>query len=226
MPFALHRAVGRRATVRPGRPVRRGAGLPAGRRRAAHHADRRPCARHRSRAGGRRGRASWRFLYVMLLVGMVASALVFGALLADFSADPPDPGDPGRRAGDDGAQHGRAVEAGGAQPGAHRGRRARGPPSAKSWRAFRARAGSRAASSWLSGSAPPAFSMQDILLEPYGGEILQPQRRRRPRRSPRFLRSRDARRASRSPRARSGAAAIPIGSPASARWSGCSRFRP
>ena len=37
------------------------------------------------------------FLYVMLLIGMVASALIFGALLADFDADPADPGDPGRR---------------------------------------------------------------------------------------------------------------------------------
>ena len=36
-------------------------------------------------------------MYVMLLVGMIVSALVFGALLADFTPGPPDPGDPGRR---------------------------------------------------------------------------------------------------------------------------------
>ena len=36
-------------------------------------------------------------LYVMLLVGMVVSALVFGALLRGFQPDPADPGDPGRR---------------------------------------------------------------------------------------------------------------------------------
>ena len=44
------------------------------------------------------------FLYVMLLVGMVASAFVLGALLVGLRAGSPHPGDPGRRAGDDRAE--------------------------------------------------------------------------------------------------------------------------
>jgi BCD family chlorophyll transporter-like MFS transporter len=65
---------------------------------AAHHPDRRPGAGHRP---GPRARAPAvvALMYVMLLVGMVVSALVFGALLADFSPGEADPGDPGRGRG-------------------------------------------------------------------------------------------------------------------------------
>lgn len=109
-------------------------------------------------------------LYVMLLVGMVASALAFGALLADFGqikliqviqgaalttmilnlialwkqeARDPSRTDP-------------------RQPR---------PAFAESWRAFSG--GGRAARLLVSvGLGTAAFSMQDILLEPYGGQIL------------------------------------------------------
>jgi BCD family chlorophyll transporter-like MFS transporter len=109
-------------------------------------------------------------LYVMLLVGMVASALVFGALLADFGKVKliqviqgaalatmllnlvalwkQEPRDPARTAFD----------------------RPR-PTFAESWRAFSqgGRSSRLLVAVWL-GTA--AFSMQDILLEPYGGQIL------------------------------------------------------
>jgi hypothetical protein len=73
------RALGRYARPRLDRPDRRRPRLPAGRCRPAHHADRRSRARHRSRAGHIRRPRVVALLYVMLLVGMVASALVFGA---------------------------------------------------------------------------------------------------------------------------------------------------
>ncbi|EWY39535.1 protein pucC [Skermanella stibiiresistens SB22] len=109
-------------------------------------------------------------LYVMLLVGMVVSALVFGALLAEFSQLrlirviqgaavatmvlnvialwKQEPRNPAATA-----------------PGLPR------PSFSQSWRAFQAsgRAGRVLVAVGL-GTA--AFSMQDILLEPYGGQIL------------------------------------------------------
>ena len=60
MPFALLVLSGDGQRPGLGRPGRRGARLPAGRRRPAHDADRRPGARHRPGARRRRGRASWR----------------------------------------------------------------------------------------------------------------------------------------------------------------------
>jgi BCD family chlorophyll transporter-like MFS transporter len=109
-------------------------------------------------------------LYVMLLAGMVASSLLFGWLLADFGQVKliqviqgaalatmvlncialwkQEPRDPARTRAD----------------------RPR-PPFGESWRAFLA--GGRASRLLVAvGLGTAAFSMQDILLEPYGGEIL------------------------------------------------------
>jgi BCD family chlorophyll transporter-like MFS transporter len=110
-------------------------------------------------------------MYVMLLVGMVASGLVFGALLADFSQvrliqvvqgaaaltmalnlvalwkqEPRDPSLAAKR-------------------GEPR------PDFGRSWQALAQ--GSRARRFLVAvGLGTAAFSMQDIILEPYGGEIL------------------------------------------------------
>ncbi|MCU0976069.1 MAG: BCD family MFS transporter [Steroidobacteraceae bacterium] len=109
-------------------------------------------------------------LYVMLLVGMVASALVFGLLLQDFSQM-------------------RLIQViqGAAmitmalnllalwkQEARDSGRAAAGrdqPSFGEAWTAF---AGDGRATRFLVavGLGTAAFSMQDILLEPYGGEIL------------------------------------------------------
>jgi len=109
-------------------------------------------------------------LYVMLLVGMVVSALAFGALLAEFSQVrliqviqgaalatmvlnvvalwKQEPRDPARTAPD----------------------RPR-PSFRESWRTF-SRGGRASRLLVAVGLGTAAFSMQDILLEPYGGEIL------------------------------------------------------
>ncbi len=110
------------------------------------------------------------FLYVMLLIGMVASALAYGRLLAQFSEIrliqiiqgtalltmllnivalwKQEARDPSRTAGDS-AQ----------------------PTFGESWRAFRN--GGRSSRVLLAvGLGTAGFTMQDILLEPYGGEIL------------------------------------------------------
>jgi BCD family chlorophyll transporter-like MFS transporter len=109
-------------------------------------------------------------LYVMLLVGMVASAIVFGALLADYS-------------------HLRLVQVvqGAAvvtivfnvvalwkqevrDPSRTAPERAR-PVFRDSWRTF-ARTGRAHRFLVAVGMGTAAFSMQDVLLEPYGGEVL------------------------------------------------------
>ncbi len=109
-------------------------------------------------------------LYVMLLVGMAGSALAFGALLADFDQIQlirvvqgaalatmvlngvalwkQEPRDPERMA-----------------------RAAPRPPFRSAWRAFAARTGARRFLVAV-GLGTAGFAMQDILLEPYGGEIL------------------------------------------------------
>jgi BCD family chlorophyll transporter-like MFS transporter len=109
-------------------------------------------------------------LYVMLLVGMVASALAFGALLARFDQIrliqviqgtalatmilnlvalwKQEPRDPSRTA-----------------PGRPR------PSFREAWRAF-SRDGHSGRLLVAVGLGTAAFSMQDILLEPYGGQIL------------------------------------------------------
>jgi BCD family chlorophyll transporter-like MFS transporter len=110
-------------------------------------------------------------MYVMLLVGMIGSALIFGALLADYS-------------------HGRLVEViqGAAvasvvlngialwkqepRGAARREGAAEAEPSfLDAWRLF---AASRGAMRRLIaiGLGTLAFSMQDVLLEPYGGQVL------------------------------------------------------
>ena len=111
------------------RTVRRGAGVPAGRRRHAYDPDRRSRAGDRSRAGrcaAARGR-----------VPLCDAAVRHGRQRADlqravaqFQRDPPDPGDPGRRGHADAAQHRGALEAGSAQSLADIGRaRAAGIPA-------------------------------------------------------------------------------------------------
>ena len=109
-------------------------------------------------------------LYVMLLLGVVGSALTFGALLADFSQLrlikvvqgaalatmvlnvialwKQEARNPSRTALD--------------QPR---------PPFRESWRAFSANSRSRRLLVAV-GLGTAAFSMQDILLEPYGGQIM------------------------------------------------------
>ena len=74
------------------------------------------------------------------------------------------------------------------------------PAFRDAWRALRRAAAARGRLLVAVGLGTAAFSMQDILLEPYGGEILQP-RRRRDDHADRAAGRRRARRASRSPRA-------------------------
>lgn len=110
-------------------------------------------------------------MYVMLLVGMVASALIFGALLADFS--------PARLVQ---VIQGSAVAtivlnsvALWKQEGRDRSRVTRpnsaDPTFRESWATFIQ--GERAARRLVAvGLGTMAFGMGDVLLEPYGGEIL------------------------------------------------------
>ncbi len=109
-------------------------------------------------------------LYVMLLVGMVASAMVFSWLLADFT--------PGRLIQ---VIQGAAVvtivlnlialwkqEPRNPKATAHH---IEHPSFQEAWRAFSS--GNRTGRILLAvGLGTLAFSMQDILLEPYGGEVL------------------------------------------------------
>jgi BCD family chlorophyll transporter-like MFS transporter len=108
-------------------------------------------------------------MYVMLLVGMIASALTFGVMLADFS-------------------HGRLIQViqGSAvatmvlnvialwkQEGRSRPTQSdrRDPNFQESWAVFTQ--GSEAVRRLVAvGLGTMAFSMEDVLLEPYGGEIL------------------------------------------------------
>ena len=111
-------------------------------------------------------------MYVMLLFGMIASALGFRRAAREFQPRRLDPGDSGRGAGHDDSQHGRAVEAGG---------RAAEPPRRNRSRAAQLSANRGRASSAADqalrrliavGLGTMAFSMEDVLLEPYGGQIL------------------------------------------------------
>ena len=111
-------------------------------------------------------------MYVMLLLGSIVSALIFGALLANFT-----PGrlvqviqGCGRR--HPCAQWHRRVEAGGARPvqaraaAGNRTRASRNPGPASS-------PGDKALRRLMAvGLGTLAFSMQDVMLEPYGGQIL------------------------------------------------------
>jgi BCD family chlorophyll transporter-like MFS transporter len=111
------------------------------------------------------------FLYVMLLIGMVASAVVFGLVLANFSQ----------------IRLIQVVQGAGLltmilnvialwkqearQPSLTSGERPRAS-FLESWREFRAAGLSRRVLISV-GVGTAAFSMQDVLLEPYGGEILK-----------------------------------------------------
>jgi len=110
-------------------------------------------------------------MYVMLLLGMIASALIFGALLADFT--------PGRLVqviqGSAVAtlvlnsvalwkQETRRPQRGAAQP-------QRDPTFQESWDRF-AHGGQAIRRLVAVGIGTMAFSMEDVLLEPYGGQVL------------------------------------------------------
>ena len=110
-------------------------------------------------------------LCAMLLAGMAVSAVVFGLLLETFQRGSTDPGRAGRRGRDDGSQLRCALEAGAAHfdkgclgAGACRPSATPGTPLRPTARTRR-----RLIATAL-GTA--GFSMQDILLEPYGGKIL------------------------------------------------------
>ncbi|CAA9256328.1 MAG: PucC protein, partial [uncultured Craurococcus sp.] len=121
-----HPALGRQQRAADRRPYRRGAGLPAGGRRAAYHADGRPRARDRPRPTGvtaprRRpalADAAPRHAGERRRVRRAAAA---------FQPAPAHPGDPGRGAADDGAELHRPLEAGAARPGPY----PRRPPAAR-----------------------------------------------------------------------------------------------
>ena len=112
-------------------------------------------------------------LYVMLMVGMVISALGFGALLADF-----------KQVRLIQVIQGAALltmvlnvialwkqEARDPQRGSPSHRQQARPSFGESWRAFM-RGGQASRLLVAVGLGTAAFSMQDILLEPYGGQIM------------------------------------------------------
>jgi BCD family chlorophyll transporter-like MFS transporter len=109
-------------------------------------------------------------LYVMLLLGMVGSALAFGALLEAFSA---------KRLIQ--VIQGAALVTVGlnvlalwkqeARDPARAAREAPRPAFREAWRGFVQREGNRRFLAAV-GLGTAAFSMQDVLLEPYGGQIL------------------------------------------------------
>jgi BCD family chlorophyll transporter-like MFS transporter len=109
-------------------------------------------------------------LYVMLLVGMVASALLFGALLADFNQIKLIQVIQGAAVATM-VLNGIALWKQEARdPARTRMDRPR-PRFGEAWRAFSQ--GGRSARLLVAvGLGTAGFSMQDILLEPYGGEIL------------------------------------------------------
>jgi MFS transporter, BCD family, chlorophyll transporter len=113
-------------------------------------------------------------MYVMLLAGMVVASIVFSALLADFS--------PQRLIQ---VVQGAAVaalalncvalwqqEARDPARAAQLKQQQAAPPLADAWRRFVADRRARRFL-WTVGLGTAAFSMQDIVLEPYGGEILR-----------------------------------------------------
>jgi BCD family chlorophyll transporter-like MFS transporter len=112
-------------------------------------------------------------LYVMLMVGMLISALGFGALLSDF-----------KQVKLIQVIQGAALltmvmnvialwkqEARNPDPGAGLGRKAPRPAFRDAWRTF-AHGGKASRLLVAVGLGSAAFSMQDILLEPYGGQIM------------------------------------------------------
>jgi BCD family chlorophyll transporter-like MFS transporter len=110
-------------------------------------------------------------MYVMLLIGMLVSAFVFGELLTDYS--------PGRLIQviqgvavttlilNTVAMWKQEARSRNRKPGADR----HDPSFAEAWALFRQ--GEHALRRlWLIGLGTMAFAMEDVLIEPYGGEIL------------------------------------------------------
>ena len=77
-------------------------------------------------------------MYVMLLLGMIVSALGFGVVPRRLHAGPSRPGHPGRRGRDDRPERNLALEAGDAGHSARRTPRQRPPSFAESWESFTA----------------------------------------------------------------------------------------
>ena len=108
-------------------------------------------------------------MYVMLLAGMIASALAFGAFLADFT--------PGRLVQVIQASAVLTIVLNTAALWKQEGRRSRPaatrrPPSfTQSWQSFIA-GGHALRRLVVVGLGTMAFSMEDVLLEPYGGQVL------------------------------------------------------
>ena len=96
----------------------------------------------------------------------MVSAIVIGRAARGFHADQAGPGRPGRRGADDGAQHRRAVEAGGAQPRRAPPPRTSGPPSARCWRDLHRPAARRCGCSSRSASAPPPSACRTCCSNP------------------------------------------------------------
>ena len=110
-------------------------------------------------------------LYVMLLIGMVGASLVFGVLLADYSHTRLVQVVQGTAIVSVSAQRRRDVEAGAAQqPARQAATSARKVLSALA--ALRVRA-QVTRFLFAVGLGTAAFNMQDVILEPYGGEILK-----------------------------------------------------
>ena len=109
-------------------------------------------------------------LYVMLLIGMVASALVFGALLRDFSQVRLIQVIQGAALATFALNMLALWKQEAMQP-EKTDRSLPRPSFADAWRAFAEAPGARRFLVAV-GLGTAAFSMQDILLEPYGGQIL------------------------------------------------------
>jgi BCD family chlorophyll transporter-like MFS transporter len=114
-------------------------------------------------------------MYVMLLVGMVGAGVIYGQLLADYSHTRLVAGGAGHRGGDRVPQRAGAVEAGSARPAAcsHRAATGRTDRVPQALAAALADAGRTRRFLLAVGLGTLAFNMQDVILEPYGGEILQ-----------------------------------------------------
>jgi BCD family chlorophyll transporter-like MFS transporter len=111
------------------------------------------------------------FLYVMLLLGMVVSSIVFGVLLSEFSQVRLIQVIQGAAAATMILNVIALWKQEARDPSRTRGRQADEPGFVAAWRQLTS--GNRWSRVLVSvGLGTAAFSMQDILLEPYGGEIL------------------------------------------------------
>ena len=101
---------------------------------------------------------------------MVVSALGLRRAAGRLQPGPPDPGDPGRRAADDGAEPDRAVEAGSAQSRPRRrADAARAAAFGRAWRAFTQRWAAPAACWSPSASAPRPSACRTSCSSPMAG---------------------------------------------------------